>query len=172
MRLEFEMDGATHPLEADKTGKSMKITLHGKTLHPEFHFLSENCCSILIDTMPHKVYFAKHEGRYLCFIDGEHFQVAEAKSGGPQPLTDSSSEFTSDGEICAPMPGKLLKILVKANDQVEARQSLAIVEAMKMEHDIRSPIAGVVKKINFSENDLVATGQPLMEITPDIKKKT
>lgn len=67
-------------------------------------------------------------------------------------------------KICAPMPGKILKLFVKEGQQVAADDRLLIVEAMKMENEIKSPRAGVIKKINFAVNDLVSVGQPIIEM--------
>jgi biotin carboxyl carrier protein len=64
------------------------------------------------------------------------------------------------------MPGKVVKIGVKVGDEVRKNQTLVIVEAMKMENEIKSPIPAKVKKINFKEGDLVDTGQPIVELEP------
>ncbi|MDK2783686.1 MAG: glutaconyl-CoA/methylmalonyl-CoA decarboxylase subunit gamma, partial [Thermococcaceae archaeon] len=63
-----------------------------------------------------------------------------------------------------PMPGKVLRILVREGDEVKAGQGLLVLEAMKMENEIPSPRDGVVKKILVKEGDTVDTGQPLIEL--------
>jgi len=57
-----------------------------------------------------------------------------------------------------------LKIKVNAGDRVTKKQSLIIVEAMKMEHDIRAPFDAIVTKINFSEGQIVDTQSPIIEL--------
>ena len=59
------------------------------------------------------------------------------------------------GGLTSPMPGKIFKVLVQPGDTVEAGKVLLILEAMKMEHSIKAPHAGVVKEIFFKEGDLV-----------------
>ncbi len=69
-----------------------------------------------------------------------------------------------ENKICAPMPGKILKLFVKEGQEVAGDDPLFIVEAMKMENEIKSPKAGLIKKINFAVNDLVSVGQPIIEM--------
>ena len=65
-------------------------------------------------------------------------------------------------EIKAPMPGKIINILVKEGDEVLEYQEVVILEAMKMENAIPSSEAGVVKEIKVKVDDTVATDQVLM----------
>ena len=68
--------------------------------------------------------------------------------------------------ITAPMPGRLLRLLVQPGDQVADRQVLAVLEAMKMEHRIEAVGAGSVKNVSVQEGDIVAAGAPLLELEP------
>lgn len=65
------------------------------------------------------------------------------------------------GGLISPMPGKVFKVLVQAGDLVEAGTVLMILEAMKMEHSIKAPHAGVVSDIFFKEGELVDGGVEL-----------
>ncbi len=67
-------------------------------------------------------------------------------------------------KIYAPMPGKIVKLLVKEGDKVEQKQPMVIVEAMKMENQVNSPSAGVVKKINFKDGEQVGTEVAIIEL--------
>ncbi len=67
----------------------------------------------------------------------------------------SSAEDVSGEPVKAPMPGLMLKILVKKGASVSAGQKLAVMEAMKMENDINSPVAGTVKDVKVHEGDNV-----------------
>ena len=68
--------------------------------------------------------------------------------------------------ITAPMPGKVIKINVAEAEEIRKNQTLAIVEAMKMENEIKSSIEGFVKKIFVSAGELVDSSKPLLEISP------
>jgi len=66
--------------------------------------------------------------------------------------------------IVAPMPGKVIHVLVKEGDQVEAGQGLVVVEAMKMQNAMKAAAAGVVVRIRVHDGDTVAAGDVLMTI--------
>lgn len=66
--------------------------------------------------------------------------------------------------IDSPMPGKVIKLLVKEGDEVKEGQGIAVVEAMKMENELRTPKAGIVKEIKVKEGDAVEAGARLAVI--------
>ncbi|HEY6951908.1 MAG TPA: biotin/lipoyl-containing protein [Bacteroidota bacterium] len=73
---------------------------------------------------------------------------------------------TSDQTVRAPMPGKVLRIEVSAGDPVAAGSGLIVLEAMKMENEIKSMIAGSVKTILVDAGRAVEKGEPLIVIEP------
>ncbi len=70
-------------------------------------------------------------------------------------------------EIRAQMPGKIVKVLVSVGEQVAAEESLVIIEAMKMENELQSPIDGVVAAVEVSEGVAVETGALLVVVEPE-----
>jgi acetyl/propionyl-CoA carboxylase alpha subunit len=68
------------------------------------------------------------------------------------------------GLITAPMPGLVVKILVEPGQQVAKGQGVILVEAMKMENEIRSPVAGVVKEVNVRPKQAVEKGEVLVVV--------
>jgi biotin carboxyl carrier protein len=89
-------------------------------------------------------------------------------------LTGAASRFGSGGgaavvaagtqHVLAPMPGKVVKMLVKPGDEVKARQGLVVVEAMKMENEIRSPKDGRVADVLVTEGASVEAGRLLVVV--------
>ena len=67
-------------------------------------------------------------------------------------------------QLVAPMPGKVVDILVQVGDEVLEYQEVLILEAMKMENAIPTPVAGKVKEIKVKKDDTVATQQVLMTL--------
>lgn len=67
-------------------------------------------------------------------------------------------------QITAPMPGKVVRLLVKAGDTVEAGQGLLVVEAMKMQNEIRSPKRGEVERVLVVEGQAVNAGEVLCAV--------
>jgi 3-methylcrotonyl-CoA carboxylase alpha subunit len=78
-----------------------------------------------------------------------------------------ATESHRKGGLSAPMPGLVLKVLVRPGDKVRAHQTLIVLEAMKMEHNIEAPYAGTVKSVNCAEGGRVAEGVVLIELEPE-----
>ena len=114
-------------------------------------------------------------------IDGQSFEVEVAAVGGaavapatPRPAAPvpavsaprapQAPSMAAPGEIVAPIPGKILSLKVKVGDAVSANDVLLVLEAMKMENNVPSPLSGTVKEIAVSEGAEVSTGQMLMRI--------
>lgn len=79
----------------------------------------------------------------------------------------SSSSTASAGSLKSPMPGKVFKVIKNEGEPVKAGETILILEAMKMEHSIKSPIDGVVSAIKFQENDVVGGGVDLAEVASE-----
>lgn len=115
-------------------------------------------------------------------VNGKIFDVAVAFTGEPQavytppvqrqtasnrPVEQSApveSDLGSGFGIKAPMPGLILKILVKVGDVVSVGQKVMSMEAMKMENDINTTVAGTVKGVQVKEGDNVKEHQTLITI--------
>jgi len=69
-----------------------------------------------------------------------------------------------EGGLEAPMPGKIVKVLVKEKQTVQKGEILLILEAMKMEHKIVAPHDGKIRKIFYQEGERVSQGEELVEI--------
>lgn len=68
-------------------------------------------------------------------------------------------------QVVAPMPGKVVRLLVKAGEKVEAGQGLLVVEAMKMQNEIRSPKSGIVERLHITEGQPVNAGEVLCVVS-------
>jgi biotin carboxyl carrier protein len=79
----------------------------------------------------------------------------------------TSTEGSGSGSLMAPMPGRVVKILVSVGDRVELGAPAIIVEAMKMENELHTTSAGVVRSVAVAEGDTVDSGQLLIELEPD-----
>ncbi|MFA7505517.1 MAG: biotin/lipoyl-containing protein, partial [Burkholderiaceae bacterium] len=104
-----------------------------------------------------------------CFVDGEriHLFTAEGPASfvASSPIAHAGDEAPDAGQLTAPMPGKLIALMVAPGSKVRAGEPLAIMEAMKMEHTISAPIAGEVKQVFYAVGDQVAEGAQLIELT-------
>jgi biotin carboxyl carrier protein len=77
---------------------------------------------------------------------------------------DIAEHDSGEQTIVAPMPGRIVRVLVGPGDEVDARQPLVVVEAMKMENEMRSPRAGTIKDVTVSAGMSVEAGRVLVTI--------
>jgi biotin carboxyl carrier protein len=98
------------------------------------------------------------EDQVWVHFEGRTFQVASQNS---TQRKDSRKAGVKSGNILAPMPGKITKILVNIGDTVEENQSILVMEAMKMEYSLKAQIAGTIKEIFFSVESQVSLGSTL-----------
>jgi biotin carboxyl carrier protein len=116
------------------------------------------------------------EGLFSVLQDGISYEVRmlggtvtvngfplEVEIADPRQWKRSGAAAGSQGRasINSPMPGKVVRILVQVGDEVEAGQGIVVVEAMKMQNELKSPQAGRVAEIRVAENDSVAAGAVL-----------
>ena len=80
------------------------------------------------------------------------------------PLAHAEGAQDEKGGLTAPMPGKVVSFAVKVGDKVKAGQSLAVMEAMKMEHTIVAPKDGEVKELLYAPGDQIAEGAELLKL--------
>lgn len=78
-----------------------------------------------------------------------------------------TSAAVNEGQLKAPMPGKILDIMVQEDDEVELGDPVAILEAMKMENELKAPVAGTISSITAAINDSMEKNELILEIEAD-----
>ena len=103
------------------------------------------------------------EGVYDVIVDGREFRL-EVRD--PREFSRRSGSAFGSGRqnVNAAMPGKVVRVLVKDGDEVEAGQGLVVVEAMKMQNEMKASKPGRVLKVHVKDGDTVGAGQALVVI--------
>ncbi len=111
---------------------------------------------------------ARH--RLSVYRQGERFAVfsehGSASVSEFDPIVHAGDHAAESGRLTAPMPGKVVSLLVKAGDAVQRGQAVAVMEAMKMEHTLNAPRDGVVAEVLYALGDQVAEGGELLRLAP------
>ena len=121
---------------------SVEVTLDGKTYHVEVEAPMRKVSKTPVIKRNHQV-----------------INAAEVPDRTSPPSVSTGSE-----QIIAPLPGLILKILVKKGDKVNEGQPVAIMEAMKMENEIESPSSGTVTEILVSEGETILENAVIMKV--------
>ena len=144
----------------------------------EFHFKALDKSKTGYEK-PEKIFLRKLAGQYFTSFDQVHWEKL-ARQDIPTKLLNVNRVFDlhrgfrpsgmtggASGSLVTQMPGKAVKIPVKIGDKVKAGQTVIILEAMKMENEIKSQIDGVVKNIFVKEGDALDQGVKLLEIVEE-----
>lgn len=104
------------------------------------------------------------QGQLWVHADGRTFVVDPNKG---KNFGKAGAGKAHGGDVLAPMPGKITKILAQPNSQVEASAVVVVMEAMKMEYTLKAGISGKVESVNCAVGDQVALGKLLLKIKGD-----
>jgi biotin carboxyl carrier protein len=103
-------------------------------------------------------------GEMLVGIDGKSVTALVNGRRTGRAASDGGTHARGEQAVVAPMPGRVVRLLVSAGDAVSARQPIIVVEAMKMENELRAPKAGRVKEISVAAGESVEAGRMLVRI--------
>ena len=100
------------------------------------------------------------------WVDGVRFEVEalDERSRAIRELAAATNGPSGPAPLVAPMPGMIVRVNVGAGDQVQAGQGLVVMEAMKMENELRAAAAGKVKRVHVSPGTAVDKGALLLEL--------
>ena len=105
-------------------------------------------------------------GQYTIWMDGFRYEVeaVDERTRVIRDLTVTSAAASGPAPLKAPMPGLIVRVNVAAGDEVQAGQGLVVMEAMKMENELRATTAGRVKRVAISAGQAVEKGALLVEL--------
>ncbi len=105
-------------------------------------------------------------GKYTLSIDGRRFEVEalDERTHAIRQLSAAAAPPAGPAPLVAPMPGLIVRVNVAAGDTVKAGQGLVVMEAMKMENELRAAAAGVVKAVRVAPGTAVERGATLVEL--------
>jgi biotin carboxyl carrier protein len=105
-------------------------------------------------------------GRYTLWLDGFRYEVEalDERTRAIRELSGASAGPTGPAPLIAPMPGMIVRVAVQVGDAVQAGQGLVVMEAMKMENELRATAAGTVKAVLAQPGVAVEKGAVLLEL--------
>ena len=123
---------------------------------------------VKIGTNVYRVVVQKRQGRgkYTLWVDGYRFETEalDERTRAIRDLSAASAGPMGPSPIVAPMPGLIVRVSVNVGDKVEAGQGIVVMEAMKMENELRATGAGVVKSIEVAAGTVVEKGALLVAL--------
>ncbi|MBI3063412.1 MAG: acetyl-CoA carboxylase biotin carboxyl carrier protein subunit [Deltaproteobacteria bacterium] len=156
----------SYRVEIEETGKSVyRVSVDGNEFVVDGKKTGRTNYSLIVDNRSFEIEVDNAEDEYRVLVDGRSYHVhlvdeRRVRVGDGQ----SDSQIQGRQRVSVPMPGKVIAVLVAEGDVVEKGHGLVIVEAMKMENEVRSPIAATVKEIRVKAGETVEGGAVLVII--------
>ena len=166
MSTEIKINDRTAQVEIlSRDGNKVRISIDGKKYDADVVMVEKGVYSILLDNRSHNIELIRTGNKnYLLNTYSKSYDIeiidAETKYLKSRRRDDSQEEAV----ISSPMPGKVVKILVKVGDQVKAGDTVVIVSAMKMESEYKVKKDRIIKDIKVKEGDTIKANQPLVII--------
>jgi biotin carboxyl carrier protein len=165
VKYEVLLAGKTTVVELVRQDGAWKITLDGNPLDADAAEVAPNTFSVLLNGESHQIRIAPRPDGTLTLHTGlaeYHAEVTDPRIW--RGRRHGALEAEGRQHIVAPMPGKVIRLLVKQGEVVKAGQGLLVVEAMKMQNEIRSPKSGKIEKLFAIEGQAVNAGEVLLSV--------
>jgi biotin carboxyl carrier protein len=156
----------SYSVEIEEISKSLyRVAIDGNEFLVDGKKTGRTNYSLIVDNRSFEIEVDNSGDEYRVLVDGRNYHVhlvdeRRVRVGGGQ----SDIQLQGRQKVSVPMPGKVIAVLVSEGDSVERGQGLVIVEAMKMENEVRSPIAGEIKEIKVKAGEAVEGGAVLVVV--------
>jgi pyruvate carboxylase subunit B len=160
-----DLNGDRHEVELDGD----QVTLGGESITAHLEDIDGTPVRLVtIGREVHRVVARRGptRGSYTLWVDGYRFEgeALDERTRTIRDITAASSKPTGPAPVAAPMPGMVIRVNVAVGDKVQAGQGVIVMEAMKMENELRASAAGVVKAIHTEVGKAVEKGTILVEL--------
>ncbi len=159
MKLDVEVAGTTHRVELVQTRELSRWFVDGQSLAADGKEVSPGVFSILLQGESFEVRIERLGADLRATVQGREYQLAIHDRREWKKNRAGAAEAEGRQQVLAPMPGKVVRVLVMAGAEVQAGQGLMVVEAMKMQNEIRAPKSGKIERLSVTEGQTVNAGE-------------
>lgn len=169
MTFEIAAGANVYAVTVARKGTLLEVTVGGRTHIVDARRVSEMAMSLLLPPDGRSIDGAlaaqRTAGDFDVHVAGLTIPVQVRQAGGfGRQKKAGAVAGTGPQRVTAPMPGKIVRLLVAAGDEVKARQGLVVVEAMKMENELRAARDGRVREVVVAEGQSVEAGMLLVVV--------
>jgi biotin carboxyl carrier protein len=162
MKFEVRIDGRASIVELARDADGWQISIDGRAVDADAFEIAPGVFSILLNGKSYEVRVTPTPAGTLSLQTAHQEFTAEVIDPRAwRGRRHGAPEAEGRQQILAPMPGKIIRVLVQTGEKVQAGQGLLVVEAMKMQNEIRSPKSGIVERLLVQEGQPVNAGEVL-----------
>jgi biotin carboxyl carrier protein len=161
MVYDVTVDGKPHQLEIERAENGWMCRLDGREIQVDAVIPRRDVLSILVDGASYEVKREQTATDLHLWVGSTRFAVEVRDPRSLRSRRDGAGDEKGPKKIMAPMPGRIVRVLVTEQAAVEAGQGIVVVEAMKMQNEIKSPKKGIVQKLMATIGATVSAGDVL-----------
>lgn len=161
MIYQITIDEKKYQLELERSANGWDCRLDGRELAIDAVLARPDVLSILIDGKSYEIKRERTVTDTHLWVGGVRYAAAVRDPRSFRNRRSSLGEEHGPRKLTTPMPGKVVRILLRENDAVEAGQGILVIEAMKMQNEVQSPKKGRVQKIIVQQGTAVNAGDVL-----------
>jgi biotin carboxyl carrier protein len=160
LKCEIELDGKLRSVEVMHSGERARWTIDGSELDADAVEVSPGIYSILIGgKLLEARVETKGDSQLRVTVASREYEATIRNSRKWKRDRAAGAEAEGRQQVTTPMPGKIVLVLMKTGDAVDAGQGIVVVEAMKMQNEIRSPKSGTVERLLVVAGQTVNAGE-------------
>ncbi|MEZ5345271.1 MAG: biotin/lipoyl-containing protein [Pyrinomonadaceae bacterium] len=167
MKLISQLDGQNIEIELEKTESGLTAAVDGRVYMLEASAPEPNVYLLKHNNTVYEVYVSSELGPAKPVnvkVRDHEFEISVSDPRSLRGVGTGANSFDGVSELKTAMPGKVVRILTKKGEEVLKGDGIIVVEAMKMQNEMKSPRDGLVKEIRFNEGDTVNAGDILAVI--------
>lgn len=158
MKFDVLRNGRTIQLDISNDGMSYKLTTGGETIEFQCARVSENVLSLMIGDRSYTAHVHGSPPAYSVHLQDLSYEYEVLEGGFGVGGEASRPGAAGPSRIVAPMPGKVVAVLRAPGDEVKEGDGVAVIEAMKMQNEMRAPRSGRVKEIRVKPGETIESG--------------
>ena len=162
MTYDVTVDGKPHQLEIEKAEDGWLCRLDGLEIKVDAVITRRDVLSILVDGKSYEIKREQTATDLHMWVGSTRYGVEVRDPRSLRSRRDGAADEKGPRKVVAPMPGRIVRLLVSEGVAVESGQGIVVVEAMKMQNEIKSPKKGVVLKLAVVEGAAVNAGDVLV----------
>ena len=172
MKFQFDIADRERTVEVLRLPHGLRVVVNGRSRLVDAVRVASDVWSLLVRneetgefrSVEAAVVPRNGNGAVDVYLDGQRLTVAPRGGLGRRARAAGAVHGGGPQRVTAPMPGKVVRVLVKPGDDVQARQGLVVVEAMKMENELRAAGPGRVRAVFVREGQSVEAGSALVAV--------
>jgi len=146
----LSLNGAVHEVTVEEGSEGLTVTIDGERMRADIKRISDPVYSLLLEGLSFEIVVQERPDECEVVIGNRSYTVETLRPGQP-----AATAAAGEAQVRAPMTGRVVEVPVQIGETVSAGQTLAIIESMKMNNEIRSPRDGTVRDVRIAPGDRV-----------------